>query len=135
MEKKHVMQNRQFWFRQLLRAACATLRAPAFNLRGACARLTRPYAHQRFQQLFFLLTPALSRCLRHLAPAMLLSSHVCPKLTQGFRRAYAILAPLARLHNNAYAMLTRGLRDLPPDVLSTFAQHCSAYADHFSYAY
>ena len=48
LNKKHEISKHLFCFGQLLRAAYATLRAPVFLMRHACAQLTQPYAHQRF---------------------------------------------------------------------------------------
>ena len=48
LNKKHEISKHEFCFGQFLRAAYATLRAPVFLMRHACAQLTQPYAHQRF---------------------------------------------------------------------------------------
>ena len=48
LNKKHEISKHLFCFGQFLRAAYATLRAPVFLMRHACAQLTQPYAHQRF---------------------------------------------------------------------------------------
>ena len=114
------MQKPRFCLRQLLRPACATLRAAVFYLRHSYARLARPYAHQCFQRpvaepcagACAVLTPPSAR---QVFPATLVA-----RLTHSLGQACAALAPQGRLRKNAYAMLARSLRRLPPTMFSVF---------------
>ena len=105
-----------------LRAAYATFPPPCFRLRMTYASLARPCAHQGFQRLF--LMPYAEACAPLTQPfrPRCLSSDFSTKLTHGLRGACATLTPLRRKNENAYAMLARCLRDLPPAMFSKCAQ-------------
>ena len=84
-----------------LRAAYATFPPPCFRLRMTYASLARPCAHQGFQRLF-----------------LMPYAEACAPLTQPFRPRFF----LRRKNENAYAMLARCLRDLPPAMFLKCAQ-------------
>ena len=105
-----------------IRAAYATFPPPSFRLRMTYASLARPCAHQGFQGPF--LMPYAGACAPLTQPfrPRCLSSNFSTKLTHGLRGACATLAPLRRKNENAYAMLARCLRDLPPVMFLKCAQ-------------
>ena len=109
-------------FKKSLRAAYATLRPPGFRLRMTYASLARPCAHQGFQRLF--LMPYAEACAPLTQPfrPRCLSSNFSMELTHSLRGACAFLTPLRRKNENAYAMLARCLRNLPPARFSKCAQ-------------
>ena len=92
------------------------------DLRMTYASLARPCAHQGFQRLF--LMPYAEACAPLTQPfrPRCLSSNFSTKLTHGLRGACATLTPLRRKNENAYAMLARCLRDLPPAMFLKCAQ-------------
>ena len=101
-----------------LRAAYATFPPPCFRLRMTYASLARPCAHQGFQRLF--LMPYAEACAPLTQPfrPRCLSSNFSTELAHSLRGACATLTPLRRKNENAYAMLARCLRNLPPDTFS-----------------
>ena len=109
-----------------LRAAYATFPPPSFRLRMTYAWLTHDLriacAHQGFQRLF--LMPYAEACAPLAQPfrPRCLSSNFSTELTHCLRGACATLTPLRRKTENAYAMLARCLRDLPPAMFFKCAQ-------------
>ena len=109
-------------FKKSLRAAYATFPPPCFRLRMTYASLARPCAHQGFQRLF--LMPYAEACAPLTQPfrPRCLSSNFSTELTHSLRGACATLAPFRGKNENAYAMLARCLRDLPPAMFLKCAQ-------------
>ena len=109
-------------FEKSFRAAYATFPPPSFRLRMTYASLARPCAHQGFQRLF--LMPYAEACAPLAQPfrPRCLSSNFSTELTHSLRGACAFLTPLRRKNENAYAMLARCLRNLPPATFSKCAQ-------------
>ena len=109
-------------FEKSFRAAYATFPPPSFRLRMTYASLARPCAHQGFQRLF--LMPYAEACAPLAQPfrPRCLSSNFSTELTHSLRGACAFLTPLWHKNKNAYAMLARCLRNLPPATFSKCAQ-------------
>ena len=107
-------------FEKSFHATYATFPPPSFRLRMTYASLARPCGHQGFQRLF--LMPYAEACAPLAQPfrPRCLSSNFSTELTH--RGACATLAPFRGKNENAYAMLARCLRDLPPAMFLKCAQ-------------